>query len=298
MRKRGISGIIVTVLIVLLALAGISLVWGLAIRPSLDRATETGIIQQECFATELNAKNCIVTETGLTYQVVANVELKKGDPSKIIVTALTSNGGSLQSVEADPPSSIFATTSVTFNGITDEQFPLKIRANPFVTTSYGESICSEQYYEVICDNAPTVINTPQGQTPIPPSGGGGSPSGGGGNSPGGGNPPSQPVCGNGIVETGEDCEPGDAWPQAACDAFTGGTHPEGLPTCNSSCQIDLSSCSVSEPRSFCQPPPPPGFGAETCQATMITAFYPNALPTSQCTSDFECDAGIPEPTTE
>src|SRR5947208_1702385 len=49
----------------------------------------------------------------------------------------------------------------------------------------------------------------------------------------------QPVCGNGVLETGEGC---DGLVQTTCAAISMGVKPVGMVRCTNFCQLDFSDC--------------------------------------------------------
>ncbi len=82
--KKGLSDIIATVLIVLLALAAVAIVWGF-IRPTFDRAGGAIETSQKCLDAEVRVTSC-TTDGDVTVQLV------RGDVQRIRAVAYDSGG--------------------------------------------------------------------------------------------------------------------------------------------------------------------------------------------------------------
>ncbi len=56
-----------------------------------------------------------------------------------------------------------------------------------------------------------------------------------------------PVCGDGIMEPGEACEPDQTWGLTACEAYFPGAGMLGTVSCSLDCTLDFSDCQSTEP---------------------------------------------------
>ncbi|MFH1425486.1 MAG: archaellin/type IV pilin N-terminal domain-containing protein [archaeon] len=80
--KRGLSNVVATVLIVLLALAAVMIVWSF-IKPTIEDAGTTVNLRQKCINAEVRPVECTVGDPS-----VAKVELRNGDSVVAILAVL------------------------------------------------------------------------------------------------------------------------------------------------------------------------------------------------------------------
>lgn len=108
--------------------------------------------------------------------------------------------------------------------------------------------------------------------------------------------PSDPVCGNGVIETGEECDVGDVDGATCAERVPGSS---GEPTCNAAtCRLDLSSCAICgdgirQPGEDCDGV---DLGGWTCKMWMDDATGQLACDPLDCTYDWRgcsrCGDGI------
>jgi hypothetical protein len=96
MKKRGLSNIIATVLIILLALLGAILVW-VYIRSSITESSERVEMQEKCYTLDTELESCEYGGTKLDdyYFVSGLVKHKQGDPTNIRVAFYAEDGTSV-----------------------------------------------------------------------------------------------------------------------------------------------------------------------------------------------------------
>ena len=64
--RKGLSDVVATVLIILLALAAIAIVWAF-VNPSISNTATVTELQSRCFTTELKVNSCDDTTPVITY---------------------------------------------------------------------------------------------------------------------------------------------------------------------------------------------------------------------------------------
>ncbi len=176
MFKRGLSDIIATVLIVLLALASVAIVWGF-VSPTIRNAGENVDISSRCLETEFRVTQCNIVGSG-PYQVTSTVQLIKGSAEKARVSYENQNGEivTTEIANADIPQEIYGSAVSAPLPFDAPDFPLEARVAAIVLNSEGEEqLCQPISVATICDIGSATT---------------------------GGNPPA-PVCGNGVCESGE-----------------------------------------------------------------------------------------------
>ncbi|MFH1802750.1 MAG: hypothetical protein ABH864_04880 [archaeon] len=106
--KKGLSNLVATVLIVLLALAAVAIIWGF-LRPTFDDAATTTGLRSACFLVELEATGCSVASNvaTVTYKTISTDDKFSGvvavveDSASVTNTTRGSAPGPLQSVNVD-----------------------------------------------------------------------------------------------------------------------------------------------------------------------------------------------------
>ena len=112
MKKRGLSQILTTVLIILLTLIAIAIIWAYTRSTAID-ASEKVYMQGQCFSVSAEMLNC---EYGgfsgppKIWFVTGLVELKEGETTEIRVTFVTEDGKAF--TKELQPMSIFQTTKI------------------------------------------------------------------------------------------------------------------------------------------------------------------------------------------
>ena len=103
--KKGLSDVVATVLIILLALAAVVIVWSF-VSPSLRNTGSQIDVQSKCLATEVKPTACNSTAGTSTIQLV------RGDPDqvKVIFTNLATSAKTPGDA-VDAPSTVLGTTS-------------------------------------------------------------------------------------------------------------------------------------------------------------------------------------------
>lgn len=129
--KRGLSNIVATVLIILLAIAAVAIVWSF-IAPTIRNTAGEVDLSQACFNTEIKPLNCAVTGD------VATVQFARGDVTKVkeIVLILEKAGGTTQVSRVDlstNPVDLLETVtddagSTDFTGIVGGASPDRLKA--------------------------------------------------------------------------------------------------------------------------------------------------------------------------
>jgi len=146
--KRGLSNIIGTVLIVLLALAAIAIVWNF-LAPTFTGAGETIDISQKCLIAELKPTSCVIAGGTATI----NVQNVRGDATDMRVIIEDPLGVTAVGDSAIAPTQLLATASgtVTVPAGFDATTVIDVKAYvaPIVTGSNGE--------QGTCPQSPTVI---------------------------------------------------------------------------------------------------------------------------------------------
>jgi hypothetical protein len=93
--KKGLSNVIATVLIVLLALLGAILIW-IYMRSSITESSERVEMQEKCYALETELQSCEYGKLDPSiYFVSGLVKHKQGDPTNIRVAFYAEDGSSV-----------------------------------------------------------------------------------------------------------------------------------------------------------------------------------------------------------
>ncbi|MBU0466814.1 MAG: hypothetical protein KJ718_02030 [Nanoarchaeota archaeon] len=151
MKKRGLSNLIATVLIVLLALAAVALVWGF-LKPAFERTGTSIDLRTKCFNVEVHPMKCEFNTGGDTNMTaIVTVKLISGEAAEVYTAVQydddTANAGRVTA----PP--VLATTNIMIINLTDG-IPLTAKAAGVVTDEQGNTeICTESPVTVDCIDA-------------------------------------------------------------------------------------------------------------------------------------------------
>tara|TARA_Y100000310_G_C20676143_1_gene813156 strand:- start:264 stop:692 length:429 start_codon:yes stop_codon:yes gene_type:complete len=142
MNKRGISNVIATVLIILLALAAVVIIWSF-IQPALRTAGEG--VSADCIKLEVKPLSCDVTGDS------AQVQWAAGDVNLVTVTAFsTDSAGKVHEGSLVAAPDLLGIVDVSFTeglAVGDT-----IRAKGIIETSSGEDmVCPESVVEITCE---------------------------------------------------------------------------------------------------------------------------------------------------
>jgi hypothetical protein len=110
MNKKGLSDIVATVLIVLLALAAVAIVWGF-LRPMFDTAAQETDLRSQCFSVDVQPTLCTYNST--TVLVRARNMAGEADSISMVVDGLT--GATLNS-STQSAGDLLGTVSSSFIG--------------------------------------------------------------------------------------------------------------------------------------------------------------------------------------
>lgn len=144
--KRGLSNVVATVLIVLLAIAAIAIVWGF-LSPILTRGGDIISTTSKCLQTELIPTSCVInTTTGLSS---VTVRLETGDVDLMKLIFKDDDGGEEDvSDTVDAPENELETTRVDDISVTKATVePIKVAVRAVFKNNEGE--------EAFCDESPT-----------------------------------------------------------------------------------------------------------------------------------------------
>jgi len=109
--KRGLSNIVATVLIVLLALAAVAVLATIIINP-IERTGIAIDLRQKCFLTEVKPTSCTIS--GDREFAIVNVQLMKGEASQVVASIEEDSTGESVSRTEDAPN-VLATTPININ---------------------------------------------------------------------------------------------------------------------------------------------------------------------------------------
>lgn len=138
--KKGLSDVIATVLIVLLALAAIAIVWGF-VSPVLRNTGSSISASQKCLDAEVKPTACNSTSDIATLQYVG------GDITKMIAIVQQADGATI--VSETTVGSLLSTKVIGISG-TSSGDKLKASAKVLLNTEGKEVTCNPFPVEIIC----------------------------------------------------------------------------------------------------------------------------------------------------
>lgn len=147
--KRGISDIVATILIVLLALAAVAIIWAF-VQPMLRGTGGAATLSAKCLQTEVKPTNCVINTTSNTSSV--NVQLVKAGASKVSVVLEDVTGAAITGTEVTAPG-VLATTAVSVEDIStlDTTGDVVAKGIAIVSDEEGNSqMCSPSTIEYTC----------------------------------------------------------------------------------------------------------------------------------------------------
>jgi len=137
--KKGLSDVIATVLIILLAIAAVVIVWSF-VSPSLRNSGTQIDVQTKCLSVQVKPTSCLDSKV--------NVQLVSGDVSKLV--AIIETDGATKIGEADSAPS--ALISVTLDSGTTAK---TARAAAQIKDSQGNLVtCPQSIESVTCTTTP------------------------------------------------------------------------------------------------------------------------------------------------
>ena len=145
--KKGLSNIIATVLIILLALAAVVIVWQF-IRPIFTESGENVNLQQKCLDAEVTPIGCTVSGTPGAYRATVIIKGTKGDISQI--TAILKFSDGTTAVQLLPPPEALATVDDTFDNLAAQPLRLSAAANVQSDDGAQTQTCQESSVFVAC----------------------------------------------------------------------------------------------------------------------------------------------------
>ena len=136
--KRGLSNIVATVLIVLLALAAVAIVWGF-LRPTFDTAASETNLRTKCFNVDVQPVSCTSNLIGgiepQAYTLTVRARNMAGEARFIVVDVVDATGASVASGE-EPAGQLLGT--VTFTQTVSNP-PRRVSVAGIVTTGPGDA---------------------------------------------------------------------------------------------------------------------------------------------------------------
>ncbi|MBU0906539.1 MAG: hypothetical protein KKD18_02310 [Nanoarchaeota archaeon] len=145
--KRGLSNIVATVLIILLALAAVAIVWGF-LRPTFDRTAQNTALRTACYQVELEPVTCTFgtgSIVGGSYKLVSNDPLL----TSVLVIFEDADGLTITAPGAKPAQALAQETvsNVDYSSI---GIPIKMRVAAVVSSNGATDTCDESLKEVSC----------------------------------------------------------------------------------------------------------------------------------------------------
>ena len=146
MNKKGLSDIIATVLIVLLALAAIAIVWAF-VRPTIEGSGQQINVAQSCFNAEAKVTGCGATINKVNVQLIkGTIGGDVGEVKSIIVVVKDSSG--VTHTGTGNPVDLFSSISITPTGYTILDTD---------TAQAAVQVADGQGGTYTCDLSPTVV---------------------------------------------------------------------------------------------------------------------------------------------
>lgn len=144
MKKRGLSDLVATVLIVLLALAAVMLVWGF-LKPAFERTGSQIDLRSQCIDIEVEPTACTYDSNNTA---VVTVKVLSGEPTQVYAAVeFDDNTANANRVTAPP---MLATKAVTVVNVSAGA-PVTAKAAGVVTdTQNNYEICTESPVSMPC----------------------------------------------------------------------------------------------------------------------------------------------------
>ncbi|MEK6855056.1 MAG: hypothetical protein AABX73_02430 [Nanoarchaeota archaeon] len=145
--KKGLSDIVATVLIILLAVAAVAIVWSF-LRPTFGDALGKVDLQTLCFQTEVKAVSCA--------SGVVNVQLVKGDTASIkeVMGIITYSDNSVKSLGSGTAVlAVLSTVPINVGALSGSATPVTAKAAVIVKDSSDATrtaTCDETVESVAC----------------------------------------------------------------------------------------------------------------------------------------------------
>jgi hypothetical protein len=151
MNKRGLSNIVATVLIVLLALAAVAIVWGF-LRPTFNRAASSTNLKSSCFLVELEPTLCSVNYTSgvanVAYQLVSDNERL----SAVTLVVEDNNGITKTNNVAERPANAMESKIGEVTSLDTTAYPYTARVAAVVSDGTNTEVCAESADLACTDN--------------------------------------------------------------------------------------------------------------------------------------------------
>jgi len=144
MDKRGLSNLVATVLIVLLALAAVALVWGF-LKPAFDRTGVQTDLRAKCISVNVEATTCV--NNASTGNATVTARLTAGEIAEVVAVIELEDGTTKTTRTVAP--GILETKKIGVNNT--GQNVTFARAAGVVSDGVHFEICSESS-NVACDN--------------------------------------------------------------------------------------------------------------------------------------------------
>jgi len=144
--KRGLSNIVATVLIILLALGAVSIVW-FFVQSTLNQASTSITLTQKCLNVEAKPTVCIgeySTGTG-TGNSIVRVQLARGEALSLLAIVENANGETF--INSPTAGATLDTTSI----------PIHTTGN-ITKARAAVRVSDEEGNELTCEESPTEIN--------------------------------------------------------------------------------------------------------------------------------------------
>ena len=145
--KKGLSDVVATVLIILLALAAVVIVWSF-VSPSLKNTGTQIDVQSKCLATELKPTSCNVTNPG--GNAIINVQLTRGGEEGMLMKGILKNDNGVTSVgnSDSAPTDVLETerVEVDFVSLSGSSYTATVAA-----------VFNIEGKEYVCSESPTVV---------------------------------------------------------------------------------------------------------------------------------------------
>jgi len=148
MNRKGLSNIIATVLIVLLALAAVAIVWSV-FSNILGESSSEAVLRNLCIQSEAKPTSCVYTND----KVNVSVQLTRGDSVEKIIGVVTLDDGTTISGEVPNPE-VLETKTISINRGDNPQDVVSARAAVVVKDEDGNTkTCDVSPTEVQCTSA-------------------------------------------------------------------------------------------------------------------------------------------------